>query len=138
VRKTYALVLVAIALMADASGRHWGYELSKKSGVRSGVMYPILARMLDEGWLTDGWEDQTKVGRAKRPPRRYYELTDKGKAALGAVIAEAHRDVRFGQVIAFPTAGGQGITRPAAGGQGITRPAVGGRVLARWAVGGQV
>jgi PadR family transcriptional regulator PadR len=117
VRKTYALVLVAIALMADASGRHWGYELSKKSGVRSGVMYPILARMLHEGWLTDGWEDQTKAGRAKRPPRRYYELTDKGKAALGAVIAEAHRDVRFGQVIAFPTVEGQGITRPAVGGR---------------------
>lgn len=54
VRRTYALVLVAIALMADPSGRHWGYELSRQSGVRSGVMYPLLQRMLDEGWLTDG------------------------------------------------------------------------------------
>ena len=79
--------------------------MSKQSGVRSGVMYPILARMLDEGWLTDGWEDQARVGRAKRPPRRYYELTDKGEAALGAVIAEAYRDVRFGQLIALPAAG---------------------------------
>jgi PadR family transcriptional regulator PadR len=84
-----------MALMADASGRHWGYELSKRSGVRSGVMYPILARMLDEGWLSDGWEDQGQAGRAKRPPRRYYELTDKGKAALGAVICEARDDARF-------------------------------------------
>lgn len=24
------------------------------------VLYPILARMLDEGWLTDGWEDRTR------------------------------------------------------------------------------
>jgi PadR family transcriptional regulator PadR len=86
--------------MADPSGRHWGYELSKRSGLRSGVMYPLLGRMLDEGWLADGWEDQVKVGKAKRPPRRYYELTDKGKIALGAVIAEARRDARFGPLIA--------------------------------------
>ena len=46
-RVTHALVQVAAALMGDASGRHWGYELSKSSGVRSGVMYPVLQRMLD-------------------------------------------------------------------------------------------
>jgi PadR family transcriptional regulator PadR len=80
-------------------------------------MYPILARMLDEGWLTDGWEDQAQVGRPKRPPRRYYELTDNGRAALGAMIAEAHRDVRFGQVITLPAVEGQVITRRAVGGQ---------------------
>jgi PadR family transcriptional regulator PadR len=92
--------------MADASGRHWGYELSKKSGVRSGVMYPILTRMLDEGWLTDGWEDQPQVGRAKRPPRRYYQLTDKGKAELGAVIADARHDARFTPLISPRLIGG--------------------------------
>jgi PadR family transcriptional regulator len=98
-RRTYALVQVAIALMADASGRHWGYDLSKRSGVRSGVMYPTLQRMLDEGWLADGWEDQAQTGKAKRPPRRYYELTDAGKAALGAVIAEARHDARFAPLV---------------------------------------
>jgi PadR family transcriptional regulator, regulatory protein PadR len=86
--------------MSDASRRHWGYELSKLSGIRSGVMYPILQRMLDEGWLSDGWEDQAPVGRAKRPPRRYYELTDAGKAALGAVLAQARRDARFRPIVA--------------------------------------
>ena len=50
---TYALVQVAAALMSDASKRHWGYELSKLSGVRSGVMYPILQRMLEDRWLVD-------------------------------------------------------------------------------------
>jgi PadR family transcriptional regulator, regulatory protein PadR len=106
VRRTYALVQVALALMADASGRHWGYELSRHSGVRSGVMYPLLQRMLDEGWLDDGWEEQVQVGRAKRPPRRYYELTDEGKIALGAVIAEAHQDARFSTLVRGQLAGG--------------------------------
>jgi PadR family transcriptional regulator, regulatory protein PadR len=107
VKRTYALVQVALALMADPTGRHWGYELSKRSGVRSGVMYPILQRMLDEGWLDDGWEDQPTVGRAKRPPRRYYELTDEGKTALGGVIAEARRDARFAPLIGRLALGGQ-------------------------------
>jgi len=105
-RRTYTLVQVAIALLDNGSERHWGYELSKQSGVRSGVMYPTLQRMLDEGWLTDGWEDQSPSGRAKRPPRRYYELTDEGKAALGAVLAEARRDVRFAPLVARQAAWG--------------------------------
>ena len=54
-------------------------------------MYGILQRMLDEGWLTDGWEEQAQAGKAKRPPRRYYELTDPGRIELGALIAEARQ-----------------------------------------------
>jgi PadR family transcriptional regulator, regulatory protein PadR len=100
VRMTYALAQVAAALMSDAGGRHWGYELSKASGVRSGVMYPVLQRMLDEGWLSDGWEDQAQAGRAKRPPRRYYELTDAGRTALGALVARARREGRFQPAVA--------------------------------------
>jgi PadR family transcriptional regulator, regulatory protein PadR len=93
--------------MADANGRHWGYELSKRSGVRSGVMYPILRRMLDEGWLDDGWENQPRVGGAQRPPRRYYRLTEEGKIELGALIAEARRDARFAPLISGPAFGAQ-------------------------------
>jgi PadR family transcriptional regulator PadR len=99
-RRTHALIQIAMALMADTSGRHWGYELSKQSGVRSGVMYPALQRMLEQGWLSDGWEEQAQDGRGGRPPRRYYELTDHGKSELGALIAEARRDARFRAVIA--------------------------------------
>lgn len=106
-RRTHALVQVALALMQDADGRHWGYELSKQSGVRSGVMYPILGRILNERWLEDGWEDQAQVGRAKRPARRYYELTDEGKIALGALLAEARRDARFAPMIAGQAIRGQ-------------------------------
>ena len=93
-RTTYALVQVAMALVNDPTGRHWGYELSKQTGVRSGVLYPMLTRMLDEGWVEDGWEDPTTIS-DKRPPRRYYELTTEGRLALGAVVHDAGRDPRF-------------------------------------------
>ncbi|KDN16914.1 PadR family transcriptional regulator [Amycolatopsis rifamycinica] len=94
-RKTHSLVQVAAALMEQPTARQWGYDLSQRAGVRSGVLYPTLARMLDEGWLTDGWEDSAAVRGKKRPPRRYYELTEKGCAELGAVLEAARRDARF-------------------------------------------
>lgn len=93
-RTTHALVQVAIALMADPHGRHWGYELSKAAGVRSGVMYPVLGRMLTEGWLADGWEAEAETG-GKRPARRYYQVTDDGFRELGAVLRRAEDDARF-------------------------------------------
>lgn len=93
-RKTHALIQVAMALLSDPTGKHWGYELSKTSGVRSGVMYPLLTRMLAEAWLTDGWEDEAETG-GKRPPRRYYEVTDAGRLALGGLMQEARADARF-------------------------------------------
>jgi PadR family transcriptional regulator PadR len=108
VRITHALVQVAAALMDDAGGRHWGYELSKRSGVRSGVMYPVLQRMLERDWLDDGWEEQESAGKAKRPPRRYYQLTDAGRAALGAILADARRDARFRPIFSPQSARGWG------------------------------
>ncbi|MGH3830703.1 MAG: PadR family transcriptional regulator [Pseudonocardiaceae bacterium] len=97
-RTTHALVQVAMVLVGDAGGRHWGYELSKQSGVRSGVLYPMLTRMLDEGWVEDGWEDPTTI-RDKRPPRRYYTLTSEGKLGVGAVLRDASHDPRFAGVL---------------------------------------
>jgi PadR family transcriptional regulator PadR len=97
-RRTNALIQVVIALLDDPTGRHWGYELSKQARVRSGVMYPILHRMLDDGLLADGWEDPNELN-GKRPPRRYYELTGEGVQTLQAVLDEARADERFGYLL---------------------------------------
>lgn len=75
----------AAALMAQPHCRHWGYDLSKQTGLRSGILYSLLQRMFDEGWLSDGWEDAPETGRRKRPPRRYYEITEVGFRELGAL-----------------------------------------------------
>lgn len=93
---THASVGVALALMSDPGGRHWGYDLSRRSGVRSGVMYPVLSRMLDAGWLADGWEDRETRG----PRRRYYVVTEQGRKALTAMLDEARADPRFSALIA--------------------------------------
>ncbi|MGW5227485.1 PadR family transcriptional regulator [Nocardia niigatensis] len=93
-RRTHSLIQVAVALLAEPDTRHWGYELSRQSGVRSGVLYPMLSKMLAEGWLTDGWEDPATITQ-KRPPRRYYELTDQGKLELAGMVRAAAADRRF-------------------------------------------
>lgn len=93
---TRSLVLVALALLEmdrEGDGRVWGYELSKRSNVRSGVLYPQLDRMLGEGWLEDHWEE--RIEGQKRPSRRYYELTDHGRSELGAIAARAATQPRF-------------------------------------------
>ncbi len=85
-RRTKSLVRVAVTVMEDPSSSYWGYDLSRQSGLRSGVLYPILRRLLDAGWLEDGWEDIDPVAEG-RPARRYYRLTELGARELGAVAA---------------------------------------------------
>jgi PadR family transcriptional regulator PadR len=100
---TRSLVLVATAILQmdlDEDARIWGYALSKKSGVRSGVLYPTLDRMMGEGWLEDHWEERSNA--RKRPPRRYYTLTDKGRMNLGGVVRRAEAEPRFAVMKVVP------------------------------------
>ena len=45
--------------------------------VVEGTLYPILTRQKNQGLLTYRWEESPQG-----PPRKYYMLTDKGRAAL--------------------------------------------------------
>ena len=56
------------------------------------------ARLLDgrggmSGWIEDAWEERAEGW--KRPPRRYYRLTDDGRTQLGAVVQRAGREQSF-------------------------------------------
>jgi PadR family transcriptional regulator, regulatory protein PadR len=90
-KRTSALTKVAVALMQRPDQRHWGYELGKEAGLRSGILYPILRRLLEEGWLADGWEAPSDA--VGRPPRRYYRLTDTGRGELAAIAASQPRPI---------------------------------------------
>lgn len=85
-RLTESLAQLGMALLTEAPGtRRWGYELCRSTGLRSSTVYPMLARMLEEGWLEDGWESVDDLAGQKRPPRRYYALTDLGRLNLAHV-----------------------------------------------------
>lgn len=89
-QRTKAQLDVARELLGDPDARWWGYDLSKRARVRSGVLYPMLTRMLADGLLVDGWEDPATI-RERRPPRRYYQLTDTGRAKLAAFVEGAQQ-----------------------------------------------
>ena len=73
--------LVLTALL-DAEWTY-GYDLSKATGLKSGTLYPILARLSDAEWLSTKWE---AVSGAGRPPRHLYRLTARGRAAARAAL----------------------------------------------------
>jgi PadR family transcriptional regulator PadR len=45
--------------------------------VVEGTLYPLLMRQKNQGWLGYRWEESPQG-----PPRKYYSLTEKGKALL--------------------------------------------------------
>ena len=45
--------------------------------VVEGTLYPLLMRLKNEGLLAYRWEESTQG-----PPRKYYELTEKGRKFL--------------------------------------------------------
>ena len=79
-----AFTTVAI-LVAIARGHRFGLAIMRETGLPSGTVYPALARAEDAGLVRGRWEVETARDPADnvgRPPRRYYELTRTGAAAL--------------------------------------------------------
>ena len=60
------------------SAWHYGYELSRATGLKSGTLYPILMRLAKYGLLETKWIT-TENG---VPPRHTYRLTPKGVEVL--------------------------------------------------------
>jgi DNA-binding PadR family transcriptional regulator len=64
-----------------------GADISRKLGISSGTLYPLLARLENAGWVTSEWErvDPTEAG---RPRRRFYTLTGHGQNCASKALAE--------------------------------------------------
>ena len=64
-------------------GPSYGIDLAKRLGQHTalfaseGTLYPLLSRLRRQGWVESSWQESTSG-----PPRRYYQLTDDGRAAL--------------------------------------------------------
>jgi PadR family transcriptional regulator PadR len=63
------------SLLDDPSAWHYGYGLSKQTGLAPGTLYPILARLVERDLLETRWEPSDRPG---RPPRHLYRLTGAG------------------------------------------------------------
>jgi PadR family transcriptional regulator, regulatory protein PadR len=78
--------VLQVAVLALLRRPAYGYDLLRVLGDRGlpteeGTLYPVLRRLEQEGLLRSSWD--TSGSR----PRKYYESTDEGTAALQALLA---------------------------------------------------
>lgn len=69
--------LILRALLEDPAQEAYGMRISAVTGLPSGTVQPILARLEEHGWLQSRWEDGDSHQQG-RPCRHYYRLTDDG------------------------------------------------------------
>jgi PadR family transcriptional regulator PadR len=106
VKLTGPLERVLRVLLADPSAPHYGYDLMKAAKLPSGTLYPMLARLEQEGLVNSEWEPQRRDA-GGRPPRKYYRLTGEGARVARLELARARGPVpRAGHRTARPAPGG--------------------------------
>lgn len=91
--------LIILSVLADEQA--YGYGITKSVAARSGgevrltpgVLYPLLAKLEKQGFITSSWEevrsDRNEEGEGRR--RKWYRLSAKGKKRLEQRV-QAHRD----------------------------------------------
>lgn len=68
----------------------YGYEIISTLekypilSAKESTIYPLLRRLLKEGWISSSWQESAEG----LPPRKYYALTDTGRAYLEAMSGE--------------------------------------------------
>jgi PadR family transcriptional regulator, regulatory protein PadR len=88
-RMTMSTQAVLRVMVADPTGIRYGLEISAATGLPSGTIHPILARLENLRWVESDWEDiDPKV--AGRPRRRYYRLSEYGLTMARNSLAQAH------------------------------------------------
>ena len=77
--------LVLQAFLDAPEAETYGFRLTQATGLKAGTLYPVLQRLLEEGWLSSRWEeiDEHAAGRRRR---RYYRLTAEGERGARAAI----------------------------------------------------
>ena len=87
--KRGSLELIVLHLLS--SGEAYGYQIVTKLtdrtngalGVTDGTLYPVLYRLENAGFVTIRWETPQRG-----VPRKYYRLTDAGRAELERMTRE--------------------------------------------------
>lgn len=81
------VALVLLSLLAGSDEPMYGYQIGKLVGageddsvmVKQGAIYPVLRSLEDNGVLSS-FRESSSSG----PPRRYYQVTEKGRRVLKA------------------------------------------------------
>lgn len=82
--------VAVLAVLANKRGDWlYGLQLAAATDLKSGSLYPILARLNERGFVESQWLEPEKPG---RPPRHAYRITGAGRAALRDARSAAFSD----------------------------------------------
>ena len=81
-KKNYLSYTMALTLQAIENGYGYGFDIMTITGLASGTVYPALRRLESADFVVSKWERQSIAQTEQRPPRKYYEVTKAGRAAL--------------------------------------------------------
>lgn len=85
-RLTRTTTRALLAFLETPRSWRYGYDLIKSAEISSGTLYPLLARLTEDGWLESRWEDSEYPG---RPPRQLYRLTATGRVEARRALERA-------------------------------------------------
>ncbi|SRR6266702_2815753 len=108
-RMTLQVQLVLGALLADLGAELYGLQLCEATGLASGTIYPIMARLEQLGWVESSWEDPRRHVAEGRPRRRYYRLTGEGAGRAREALARVRRPGSLPRYGLVPWAGSAGV-----------------------------
>lgn len=84
---TLQTLAILRAFVDDPLAGWYGLLIAQATGLKSGTVYPLLARLERAAWLESWWED-VDASRAGRPRRRLYRLTGAGQIAARQALAD--------------------------------------------------
>jgi PadR family transcriptional regulator, regulatory protein PadR len=90
-RVTRATLDVLEALMGP-DDELYGLKIAQNAGRKVGSVYPILARLEENGWVESSWEREERGERG--PRRRFYRFSPDGLAAARMLLTERRGAVR--------------------------------------------
>jgi DNA-binding PadR family transcriptional regulator len=91
--------LDVLEVLLDTRAQHYGLAIAKRTKMKTGSVFPILARLENLGWVTSRWE--SPADRPTGPRRRIYEVTTDGAARARTILRE-----RRPRLILRPATGG--------------------------------
>ena len=74
----------AMVLQAIHVGYIYGFSVMETTGLPSGTVYPAMRRLERDELIRSRWEKQSIADAELRPVRKYYKLTNAGRATLMA------------------------------------------------------
>jgi DNA-binding PadR family transcriptional regulator len=85
-RLTRSATRTLVAFLQSPRSWRYGYDLMKVADLSSGTLYPLLARLTQDGWLDSRWEESELPG---KPPRQLYRLTASGRVGARHALERA-------------------------------------------------